>query len=136
MFHCNIDNKYRNFVPDFIKDKLGNSNPEINYPKIIIDDLGSEVQKMTYFLFSPTLIYRDQYPLRTRSDWHFILNNVVEFFLGVYFTFIIHRMYLQPQFIAIGKELNFNQLIFVSIFQTLLPSFLCLFILFCNCSNK
>jgi len=124
------ENKYKNFIPEFVKEKLGPANPQLNLPEIKIEDAGTEVQKMTYFLFAPTLLYRDHYVLRTRSDWKFVGNNLIEFFFGIYYTFILYRIYLQPKFLIMGKEESWNNDLLMAIFQILLPSFLELFILF------
>lgn len=123
-------NEYKEFIPSFLKKKLGFSNLENNLPEIKIEDYGSEVQRFSYFLFAPTLLYRDQYLLRSKSDIKFIIDNLIEFFFGIYYTFILFRIYLQPNLIVIGKENSWNSVVFISIFQTVLPSFLCLFILF------
>lgn len=123
-------NKYKEFVPAFVKEKLGSFTPEIKLPEIKIEDSATEVQKFTYFLFAPTLLYRDQYILRSKSDWKFIGSNTIEFFFGIYYTFILFRIYLQPKFILIGNEDAWSNLTLMTIFQTMLPSFLCLFILF------
>ena len=124
------NNIYIRFIPDFIKEKVNGANIELNLPEIKIEDGGSEVQKFTYFLFAPTLLYRDQYVSRAKSEWKFIGNNLMEFFLGIYYTFILYRIYLQPKFITIGKENSWNNVVLMSLVQTMLPSFLCMFILF------
>lgn len=124
------ENKYREFVPEFIKEKVGPVLPELVVPEVKIEDSAAEVQKFTYFLFAPTLLYRDQYILRTRSNWKFISSNFIEFLFGIYYTFIMFRIYLQPKFILIGKEDAWSQVTMMTILQIMLPSFLCLFILF------
>lgn len=125
------ENRYKNFLPEFVKDKIiGNGNAQLNLPEISIEDSGTEVQRFTYFMFAPTLLYRDSYLLRSRCDWRFIGNNIIEFLFGIYYTFILYRIYLQPKFIVMGKEESWNNVLLMSMIQILLPSFLGLFILF------
>ena len=68
--------------------------------------------------------------MRAKSDWRFIGTNAIEFLFGIYYSFILFRIYLQPKFIIIGKENTWNNVLIMAIFQTMLPSFLSLFILF------
>lgn len=129
LLYCTKNNeKYINFIPKWIKEK-GFKERDLYIPKMNMDETSLEIQKFTYFLFSPTLIYRDIYPLRAKIDFSFFLNSVLEFVLCIYYIFIMYRIYMQPQFILIGKE-EMNSKFFMAISKTILPSFLCLYLIF------
>ncbi|KAL3311818.1 hypothetical protein Ciccas_009597 [Cichlidogyrus casuarinus] len=53
---------------------------------------GSDCPKFShflYFLFAPTLVYRDQYPRTDKIRWSFVLSNAVQFLLCVFYTYFI-----------------------------------------------
>jgi sterol O-acyltransferase len=62
-----------------------------------LDYFMEEIGKFGYFMFAPTLIYRDSYPRTSRIRWGFVICRLAEFFGIVYYAFLIFREVL-PQF--------------------------------------
>jgi sterol O-acyltransferase len=56
-----------------------------------------EISKLTYFLFVPTLIYRESYPRTTKVDWLAVIFRLLEFLGIVYYAYLIFREVL-PKF--------------------------------------
>ena len=69
---------------------LGLALPEANY-------IFAEMEKFFYFMFVPTLVYRDAYPRTIRIRWSFVLVRLLEAVSIVYYAFLIFRQVL-PQF--------------------------------------
>ncbi|XP_057667457.1 sterol O-acyltransferase 1 [Diorhabda carinulata] len=64
------------------------SDQNLEYPKF---------KNYLYFLFAPTLIYRDEYPRTTKIRWGFVGIRLIEIFgVIVYHCFIFHRFLLPP----------------------------------------
>jgi sterol O-acyltransferase len=73
--------------------------PQLDY---LVDEMG----KFAYFMFAPTLVYRDSYPRTSRIRWGFVLTRLAEFFGIVYYAFLIFRQVL-PQFgVAIDEPIS------------------------------
>ncbi|EDV92909.1 sterol O-acyltransferase 1 [Drosophila grimshawi] len=81
-----------------------------------------------YFLFAPTLIYRDSYPRTSHIRWKFALCRLLEIVAIAFLYAFIHERHIHEHFGKIGKEsLGAPQLI-VKFFGMILPSaviFLC-----------
>lgn len=75
-----------------------------------------------YFLFAPTLIYRDNYPRTKQIRWKFALSRLMEIVAVAFFYAFIHERHIREYFGQFGKEaLGPSQLI-VKIFGMMLPS--------------
>lgn len=81
-----------------------------------------------YFLFAPTLIYRDSYPRTAHIRWKFALSRLLEIVAVAFLYAFIHERHINEHFGQFGKEpLGAPQLI-VKLFGMMLPSaviFLC-----------
>ncbi|KAH8312671.1 hypothetical protein KR044_012118, partial [Drosophila immigrans] len=86
------------------------------------------LQCYVYFLFAPTLIYRDSYPRTAHIRWKFALNRLLEIVAVAFLYAFIHERHIHEHFGQFGKEeLGASQLI-VKLFGMMLPSaviFLC-----------
>lgn len=89
-------------------------------------------QSYFYFLFAPTLIYRDQYPRTSYIRWKFVAGRLIEFFGIIFIYAYVFNYYMAPSFRNYGLEpMNYGLLI-VKLFSLLLPLtiiFLCGFYL-------
>lgn len=56
-----------------------------------------EVGKYVYFLFTPTLLFRERYPRTSRTRWEFVIRHFLEAVGIVYYAFLIFRTIL-PNF--------------------------------------
>ncbi|KAH8406539.1 hypothetical protein KR215_006117 [Drosophila sulfurigaster] len=81
-----------------------------------------------YFLFAPTLIYRDSYPRTAHIRWKFAVSRLLEIVAVAFLYAFIHERHIHEHFGQFGKEtLGASQLI-VKLFGMMLPSaviFLC-----------
>ncbi|ALC47858.1 CG8112 [Drosophila busckii] len=86
------------------------------------------LQSYVYFLFAPTLIYRDSYPRTTHIRWKFALCRLLEMVAVAFLYAFIHERHIHEHFHLFGKEpMGASQLI-VKLFGMMLPSaiiFLC-----------
>lgn len=57
-----------------------------------------------YFLFAPTLLYRDEYPRTQQISWKFVIMNILEIFGIIYLMSFLFEKYYIPQFQDVGKE--------------------------------
>ena len=124
-----LPNKFATYLPDEAK-KRGITEKDINSPKITIEDLSTEAKRFLYFLFCPTLVYRDEYPKRASRNINFIIFNGFNCSLCIYYLFILFKTFMKPEFSNSGiKPGNFGDFL-ISIFKSILPGSFCLFLLF------
>jgi sterol O-acyltransferase len=68
-------------------------------PKITHKDLITEMRRFNYFLWVPTLVYRDDYVMRPKMDKSNFFKNLLTFNLCVYYTFAMIKGFLHPTFV-------------------------------------
>ncbi|EDW68201.1 sterol O-acyltransferase 1 [Drosophila virilis] len=81
-----------------------------------------------YFLFAPTLIYRDSYPRTSHIRWKFALCRLMEMVAVAFLYAFIHERHINEHFGNFGKEALGASQIIVKLFGMMLPSaviFLC-----------
>ncbi|XP_050092331.1 sterol O-acyltransferase 1 [Anopheles aquasalis] len=86
--------------------------------------------KYAYFLFAPTLVYRDEYPRTKQIRWRIVARHALEM-VGVifYISFILER-FLVPLFEKFGHAKISSGSFVLSLFGSIMPgslSFLCAF---------
>uniref|UniRef100_A0A2M4ASL6 O-acyltransferase n=1 Tax=Anopheles triannulatus TaxID=58253 RepID=A0A2M4ASL6_9DIPT len=86
--------------------------------------------KYVYFLFAPTLVYRDEYPRTKQIRWRIVARHALEV-VGVifYISFILER-FLAPLFEKFGHAKISSGSFVLSLFGSIMPgslSFLCAF---------
>lgn len=65
-----------------------------------------------YFLFAPTLIYKDTYPRTTSVRWPLVLAYFMQFLLSIFVVFATIRFVVQPAFANVGVEpMRFSKLL-------------------------
>nr|XP_022308707.1 sterol O-acyltransferase 1-like isoform X2 [Crassostrea virginica] len=95
------------------------------------DDQSSEpvcpdFSKYLYFLFIPTLVYRDSYP-RTRSiRWSYVVSNFGQVLACLFYTYYIFERFLVPVFRNFGREHITAKALILSVFGSMLPATLVL----------
>jgi sterol O-acyltransferase len=67
------------------------------------DYMYSEFVKFLYFLFAPTLLYRDSYPRTRTIRWHVVIYRLFEFMAIIYYAFLVFRQVL-PWFIETANQ--------------------------------
>jgi len=86
----------------------------------------------TYFLFAPTLIYRDSYPRTSHIRWKFALNRLLEVVAIAFLYAFIHERHIHEHFGQYGLEPMGPSQLILKLFGMMLPSaviFLCGFYL-------
>lgn len=74
----------RSVAPRFLSNKPHNDVSPPNVPRF---------SQYLYFLFAPTLIYRDEYPRTKKIRWIFVIQYFAEFVLAIfYYIFILERL--------------------------------------------
>ncbi|XP_062517451.1 sterol O-acyltransferase 1-like isoform X2 [Corticium candelabrum] len=60
--------------------------------------------KYLYFLFVPTLIYRDTYPRTNVIRWKYVVTNFAQVVACLFYTYYIFARFLVPVFHNVGRE--------------------------------
>ena len=80
-----------------------------------------DYSKYLYFLFAPTLIYRDQYPRNATIRWDFVLRMFGQVLAAMFYTYYVVVRFCVPTY----ADLNQNEItlsIFVSVlFNSIMP---------------
>jgi sterol O-acyltransferase len=90
-----------------------------------------DFSKYLYFLFAPTLVYRDVYPRNTGPvRWNYVVSNFVQVLASLFYIYYIFERFCIPVFRNFSSEFITPHRIIVSIFGCMLPGTLVLFITF------
>jgi sterol O-acyltransferase len=106
------------------------------YKKPTQDSNGDELpcpdfSKYLYFLFAPTLVYRDVYPRNAGPvRWNYVVSNFVQVLASLFYIDYIFERFCIPVFRNFNSEFVTPHRIIVSIFGCMLPGTLVLFIAF------
>lgn len=74
-----------------------------------------------YFLFCPTLVYRDSYPRTTHVRWRKVFTYLAEFLMVIMFLSFIFERYAKPYFGSFGEAESTLGSLVMSIFGCILP---------------
>ncbi|XP_059225510.1 sterol O-acyltransferase 1 [Stomoxys calcitrans] len=86
-------------------------------------------QKYLYYLFAPTLLYRDNYPRTAVIRWKFAASRLLEVVAVAFLYSYIHERHIRVHFANMGREeLNAGSMI-VKLFGMLMP---CIIIYLCG----
>uniref|UniRef100_A0A670HYX1 Sterol O-acyltransferase 1 n=1 Tax=Podarcis muralis TaxID=64176 RepID=A0A670HYX1_PODMU len=81
-----------------------------------------KVSQYLYFLFAPTLIYRDAYPRNPTIRWSYVATMFAEVLASLFYVHYISEIYIFPVFRKYGGE-HFNvRGLVLCILHTMLPS--------------
>lgn len=101
-----------------------------NVPRVRRSDSSSglhcpDFNRFIFYLFVPTLVYRDNYPRTSQIRWHYVVIHLVQLLCTIlFFNFLLQRYILVP-FRKMGEEpLTANQLL-VHLFSIVVPSIIC-----------
>jgi sterol O-acyltransferase len=87
-------------------------------------------RQYVYFLFAPTLIYRDEYPRNRIIRWNFVFKCFLEVCSVIFIMSFISERFMYPLFHAFGSqfyEVGAKELM-GSVFNSMLPGLLCFLI--------
>ncbi|OMJ91550.1 hypothetical protein SteCoe_5926 [Stentor coeruleus] len=128
LLYGNGKNKYANIIPG---SATGLKPNDIVLPKINIKPFGQEVQRFTYYLFAPTLIYRDSYPKIDRSiRWKNLSVHMFDFFGAIVYTAVIFKAFCVPEFRSASKNITNSQAVLLSWFRSMLPGTMVFLLIF------
>ncbi|XP_060132605.1 sterol O-acyltransferase 1 isoform X6 [Zootoca vivipara] len=89
-----------------------------------------KVSQYLYFLFAPTLIYRDEYPRTPTIRWSYVATMFAQVLGSLFYTSYLFDKYILPAFRNYSREhFNVRELV-LCIFNTILPSILVTIFLF------
>ncbi|XP_045581524.1 sterol O-acyltransferase 1 isoform X2 [Procambarus clarkii] len=79
-----------------------------------------------YFLFAPTLVYRDEYPRNQTCDWQKVINDLGQVIGCLFYTHFLFVRFCVPVFQKFGQE-SFNTTnLMVAVFSCMFPGSLVL----------
>ncbi|XP_028391906.1 sterol O-acyltransferase 1-like isoform X2 [Dendronephthya gigantea] len=79
-----------------------------------------------YFLFAPTLVYRDSYPQTPKVRWKYVVSNFAQVVGCVFYTYYIFARFCVPVFRDTGKNPPNLKSFVLSVFNAMLPGTLVL----------
>jgi len=125
LYGSEIGAGYRDFLPAQDRSR-GHTLKDLHSPQIKIESLVKEASKYLYFLFAPTLLYRDRYIKGPKTNYRMVFAHFLNFFLCIYYAFILFKIYMLDVFKSKNPPgiLDFAQ----AITQTCLPATVCLFL--------
>ena len=86
-----------------------------------------EFSKFLYFLFAPTLIYRDSYPRSSSVRWKYVISNLAQFATTTVFAYYLFYRFCLPVFSHFNSEQVTVKIFVLSILNCTLPGALVLF---------
>ncbi|KAK7110166.1 sterol O-acyltransferase 1-like isoform X2 [Littorina saxatilis] len=98
------------------------------------DDTGDEshgcpdFSKYLYFLFAPTLVYRDHYPRTKTIHWSYVVSNFGQVLACLFYTYYIFERFCVPVFQNFNREHVTSKALMLSVFGSMMPATLVLFI--------
>lgn len=99
--------------------------------------------KFVYFLFAPTLVYRDEYPRTKRIRWSVVFRHVLEVIGVIFYISFIFERFLTPLFDRFGDaEITSGKVVLI-LFSSIMPGslsflagFYCLLHAWMNASSE
>ncbi|XP_072504626.1 sterol O-acyltransferase 1 [Notamacropus eugenii] len=87
-----------------------------------------QVNQYLYFLFAPTLIYRDSYPRTPTIRWSYVATQFAQVFGCMFYAYYIFERLCIPLFRNIKQEPFSVRVLVLCIFNSILPGVLMLFL--------
>ncbi|KAL8615571.1 hypothetical protein ACOMHN_016148 [Nucella lapillus] len=87
-----------------------------------------DFSKYLYFLFAPTLVYRDSYPRTKTIRWRYVVSNFVQVLACLFYTYYIFERFCVPVFENFNQEHVTAKALMLSVFGSMMPATLVLFI--------
>ncbi|XP_064132646.1 sterol O-acyltransferase 1 isoform X1 [Loxodonta africana] len=88
------------------------------------------VSQYLYFLFAPTLIYRDSYPRTPTIRWGYVATQFAQIFGCFFYVYYIFERLCAPLFRNIKQEPFSARVLVLCVFNSILPGVLILFLTF------
>ncbi|KAG7487799.1 hypothetical protein MATL_G00027320 [Megalops atlanticus] len=108
-----------------------------NVPRVLVSaqDKNSplvipQVTQYLYFLFAPTLIYRDNYPRNPFIRWGYVATKFLQVLGCLFYAYYVFVRLCIPQFRSISLQLFDLRVMVLCVFNSILPGVLVLFLAF------
>ena len=111
---------------DLLNDKLNDSNHD-QQAFSVPHTACPEFSKFLYFIFAPTLIYRDSYPRTSSIRWTYVLAQLAQFLAAALFSYYLFYRFCLPVFRHFNSEHVTAKIFVLSILNCTLPGALLLF---------
>lgn len=85
---------------------------------------GPNFKKFIYFLFAPTLIYRDTYPRTELIRWKVVAKHLLEMMGTILFMSFLFERFMLNYFWTYGKDHMSPETLIMNIFGCLIPGFM------------
>lgn len=95
---------------------------------VVVDDdaFCPDFSKFLYFLFAPTLIYRNSYPRTQKIRWRWVFGNFAQVLGVLFYLYFIFVRFCVPVFQQIGREPLTPKALVLSVFGCMMPGTLVL----------
>ncbi|CAI9558637.1 unnamed protein product [Staurois parvus] len=113
--------KTYSFLREVVPTVLQKENKEVQLPQL---------SSYLYFLFCPTMIYRDSYPRTPYIRWKYVIKYFAKFLGCMYFICYVMATLCIPVFTNMSKQPFSVKTLVLSIFQATLPGILVLLLSF------
>uniref|UniRef100_A0A8C4IP53 O-acyltransferase n=1 Tax=Dicentrarchus labrax TaxID=13489 RepID=A0A8C4IP53_DICLA len=94
------------------------------------DNMVPQVSQYLYFLFAPTLIYRDKYPRNPVIRWGYVATKLLQVLGSLFYAYYVFVRLCIPQFHSISLQLFDLRAMVLCVFNSILPGVLVLFLAF------
>uniref|UniRef100_I3J0R9 O-acyltransferase n=1 Tax=Oreochromis niloticus TaxID=8128 RepID=I3J0R9_ORENI len=98
-----------------------------NVPRVLAW-LVPQVSQYLYFLFAPTLIYRDKYPRNPVIRWGYVVSKLLQVLGCLFYAYYVFVRLCIPQFRSISLQLFDLRAMVLCVFNSILPGVLVLFL--------
>ncbi|XP_068599375.1 sterol O-acyltransferase 1 [Brachionichthys hirsutus] len=88
------------------------------------------ISQYLYFLFAPTLIYRDKYPRNPVIRWGYVATKLLQVLGSLFYAYYVFVRLCIPQFRSISLQLFDLRAMVLCVFNSILPGALVLFLAF------
>ncbi|KAB5567077.1 hypothetical protein PHYPO_G00228640 [Pangasianodon hypophthalmus] len=89
-----------------------------------------QLSSYLYFLFAPTLIYRDRYPRNPCVRWSYVATKLLQVLGCLFYAYYVFVRLCIPQFRSVSMQLFDLRVMVLCIFNSILPGALILFLAF------
>jgi sterol O-acyltransferase len=109
-----------------LKDKLNDSNHSQSAFSVPHTPCPA-FSKFLYFIFAPTLIYRDTYPRTSSIRWKYVISQLAQFVAAALFSYYLFYRFCLPVFRHFKSDHVTVKIFVLSILNCTLPGALLLF---------
>nr|XP_053650291.1 LOW QUALITY PROTEIN: sterol O-acyltransferase 1-like [Cherax quadricarinatus] len=110
----------------FVRSNLSRAVKYKKDEEIQVKSICPDFSHYLYFLFAPTLVYRDEYPRNERCDWQKVINDLSQVIGCLFYTHFLFVRFCVPVFRKFGQESFTTTNLMVAVFSCMFPGSLVL----------